>query len=288
MIIAKEFPDRQFENKEELFKELRENKADLIATKKMTLKEADAVVFVPPVSDNEGEVIKADTVDLMSLDKIQAELVINTTSLMDSHSDVHIKGIWKKSVKEIKKPYLLQEHRMKFDHIITDEVTASVKVMTWKELGFKFEGDTEALVFDAIISKNRNEFMFDQYAQGFVKEHSVGMRYVSLELAINSESKYDKEEKKVWDKYIDSIANKELAENQGYFWAITQAKIIEGSAVVKGSNFATPTISVEAVSDTSAKSNSNDDDKTEPLKDTQNKANVTVKRSDAKSFMKHL
>jgi hypothetical protein len=207
----------------------------------------------------------------MSLDKIQAELVINTTSLMDSHSDVHIKGIWKKSVKEIKKPYLLQEHRMKFDHIITDEVTASVKVMTWKELGFKFEGDTEALVFDAIISKNRNEFMFDQYAQGFVKEHSVGMRYVSLELAINSESKYDKEEKKVWDKYIDSIANKELAENQGYFWAITQAKIIEGSAVVKGSNFATPTISVEAVNDTSAKSNSNDDDKTEPLKDTQNK-----------------
>jgi hypothetical protein len=279
MIIVKEFPERQFENKEELFKALRENKTDLIATKKMTLKEADAVVFVPPVSDNDGEVIKVDSINLTSLDKIKAELVINTTNLLDSHSDVHVKGIWKKSVKETKDPYLLQEHRMKFDHIISDNVIPSVQVKTWKELGFKFEGDTEALIFSATISKSRNEFMFNQYAQGFVKEHSVGMRYVSLELAINSESKFDKDEKKVWDKYIDTIANKEIADNQGYFWAVTQAKIIEGSAVVKGSNFATPTISVEAVKDTSTK--------TEPSKDTQTKT-VTVKRSDAKSFIKNL
>ena len=165
MIIVKEFPDRQFENKEDLFKALRENKSDLIATKKMAVKEADAVAIVPPVSDEKGEAIKAEEVDLTELDKLKAELVINTVGILDSHSDVHIKGIWKKSVKEIKKPYLLQEHIMKFDHIITDDVTASVKIISWKDLGFKFEGDTEALVFDSIISKNRNEFMFDQYAK---------------------------------------------------------------------------------------------------------------------------
>ena len=254
MIIVKEFPDRQFETKEELFEALRENKADLIATKKMTIKEADAVVIVPPVSNSEGEVIKAESVDLATLDQVKAELVINTTRLLDSHSDVHINGIWNRSAKNIKNPYLLQEHQMKFDKIISDDVKASVQTKTWKELGFKFEGSTEALVFDATISKNRNEFMFNQYANGFVKEHSVGMRYVKLDLAINSESKYDKEEKKVWDKHIDSIANKEVAEAQGYFWAVLEAKIIEGSAVVKGSNPATPTISVEPVSDTSAKS----------------------------------
>jgi hypothetical protein len=27
--------------------------------------------------------------------------------------------------------------------------------------------------------------MFNQYAKGYVKEHSVGMRYVKLELAVN-------------------------------------------------------------------------------------------------------
>lgn len=93
--------------------------------------------------------------------------------------------------------------------------------------------------------------MFEQYAKGYVKEHSVGMRYVKLELAVNSEDKYYRDEKEVWDKYIDQVANKETAEEQAYFWAVLEAKAIEGSAVVKGSNFATPTISVEAVKDTS-------------------------------------
>jgi hypothetical protein len=39
--------------------------------------------------------------------------------------------------------------------------------------------------------------MFNQYAKGYVKEHSVGMRYVKLELAVNSDSKYDAEEKAI-------------------------------------------------------------------------------------------
>jgi len=270
MIIVKEFPDKQFENKEDLFKALRENKADLIATKKMAVKEADAVIHIPSVSNSKGETVKAESIDLTELDKIQAKLIINSMLLMDSHSDVHLKSTFKKSVKETKNPYLLQEHRMKFDHIISDVVVATLEIMPWKELGQKYQGDTEALVFDSTISKNRNEFMFNQYAKGFVKEHSVGMRYVRLELAINSDSKWDVEEKEVWDKYIGQVANKEVAESQGYMWVVHEARIVEGSAVVKGSNPATPTISVEAVNDTSAKSESStDDDTQEPPQGTQ-------------------
>jgi hypothetical protein len=56
---------------------------------------------------------------------------------------------------------------------------------------------TEALVFNVEIDKDRNDFMFNQYAKGYVKEHSVGMRYVKLELAVNSDSKYDAEEKAI-------------------------------------------------------------------------------------------
>jgi hypothetical protein len=37
--------------------------------------------------------------------------------------------------------------------------------------------ETEALVFNVEIDKDRNDFMFNQYAKGYVKEHSVGMRY---------------------------------------------------------------------------------------------------------------
>lgn len=255
MIHCKEFPKKTFRDKEEMFKALRENKETLSAQKKMITKEADAVVFVSEVKNDKGETVKADAVDITDVNKLRLKVVINTTNLMDSHSDVHFNGIWKKSVKEKKNLYLLQEHRMKFDHIISDNVKASVQLMNWSDLGQKFIGQTEALVFDVEIDK-RNEYMFQQYAKGYVKNHSVGMRYVKIELAINSEYKWDVEEKEVWDKYIDQIANREVADDKGYFWAVTEAKIIEGSAVPIGSNTITPTLEVEV------KNN-------EPSKDTQ-------------------
>jgi len=267
MIVVKEFPNKKFETKEELFSALKENKAELIATKKMQTKEADAFLNVFEVSKNEVAE-KNETTSNENVNQIKAELVINTTNLMDSHSDVHLKGIWNKSAKEQKNVYLLQEHKMSFDSIISDKVDVSVREMKWSELGFNLKGTTEALVFNATIDKNRNEFMFNQYSKGYVKEHSVGMRYVKLELALNSDNKFDKEEKDVWDKYINEIANKEVAEEQGYFWAVSEAKIVEGSAVVKGSNYATPTISVEAVKNTSIET-------TEPSNDTQKEESTT-------------
>lgn len=247
MIVVKEFPDKEFASKEDLFQALRENKTTLIAQKKMITKESDSLIhYVEVQSREKGVANKEDVSSVPEVNKLKAELAINTTNLMDSHSDVHFDGTWNKSAKEQKNVLLLQEHQMKFNAIISDNVQVSVKRMSWKSLGFDFPGSTEVLVFETEIEKSRNEFMFDQYNKGYVKEHSVGMRYVKLELAINSESKWDIEEKEVWDKYIDKIVNKEVAENQGYFWAVTEAKIVEGSAVVKGSNYATPVISIQA------------------------------------------
>jgi len=265
MIVCKELGGKSFATKDEMIKELVDNKASIIAVKKMETKQADAVVFVAPSTTIKGETIKADSVDLTAINEIKASLVINTTNLMDSHSDVHMKGIWKKSVKEAKNIVLLQEHVMKFDHIISDNVTASVKEMSWAELGVNYKGTTEALIFDTTISKARNEFMFMQYAKGYVKNHSVGMKYLQLELAVDSESKWYVEEKEVWDKYINEVANKEDAIQQGYFWVVTEAKIIEGSAVVKGSNYVTPVLSASSKNiepDLSTQPN-------EPLKSTQ-------------------
>jgi len=47
------------------------------------------------------------------------------------------------------------------------------------------------------------------------------------------------------------VINQEEAKEQGYFWAVTEAKLVEGSAVVKGSNSYTPTLEVEQVKDNS-------------------------------------
>lgn len=273
MIVCKEFPEKVFENKEEMFNALKSNKKTLIAQKKMITKEADAVIHSSLVLTDEGKALKAETVDLGDVQKLGLKLVINTTNLMDSHSDVHLKGLWKKTVKENKNIYLLQEHRMMFNHIISDEVKATVQLMNWSDLGESYKGQTEALVFDVVIDK-RNEFMFNQYAKGYVKNHSVGMRYVKMELAINSESKWDVEEKEIWDKYIDEVANREEADEKGYFWAVTEAKIIEGSAVPIGSNRVTPTLQTE--------------NKSEPPKSTQNDKEAALKALQEKQVQFYL
>jgi len=63
-------------------------------------------------------------------------------------------------------------------------------------------------------------------------------------MCINSDEKYYKEEKEFWDKYYPMMANKERADEKGYFFAVLEAELIEISAVVKGSNVVTPTVSV--------------------------------------------
>jgi len=262
MIKVLEFPNKEFQTKEELFKALKDNKKELISLKKSITKQADAVSFGYSEDVILGEIKKEETNDNNNNpDVLNVKVVINTTNFLDSHGDVHINGIWNKSVKDNVSFLHLQEHEREFDKVITDTAKGSVQSMTWKQLGLPYLGKTEALIFDSLIDKKRNEFMLNQYANGWVKNHSVGMRYVSLNLAVNSEAEWDKEEKAVWNKYYSLIANKELADEKGYFWAVTEAKIIEGSAVVMGSNSATPTLNnkTEAVDDTAeTKEPSND------------------------------
>ena len=255
MIKVLEFPKKEFETKEELFKCLKDNKKKLISLKKSETKNADAVSYGSlEVVSKKDLTNKAEGNGQTNAESLMVTVVINTTNFLDSHGDVHIKGIWNKSVKDNSTFLHLQEHDRSFDKIISDDAKGYTKTITWKELGQPFSGSTEALIFESDILKIRNEFMLNQYANGWVKNHSVGMRYVGMELAINSEAEWNKEEKEIWDEYYPTIANKELADEKGYFWAVTEAKIIEGSAVVMGSNSATPTLSNKEI---------------EPLEDTQ-------------------
>ena len=233
----------KFQTKKELFDFLIENKDTLIAQKKSEIKKADGFLHTYSLN-KEGEVIKAnEPVETSSIDEIKVVVIINTTNLMDSHKDVHMPGIWNKSLKENKFIMHIQEHQMsQFDKIISEgkDLKSYVKFFNWTELGYTFEGKTQALVFESIVRRKRNSYMFDQYAAGYVKNHSVGMRYMKLLLAVNDED-YGAEFE-AWEKYISKVANKEAAEDNGYFWVVKEAKIIEGSAVPLGSNYVTPTL----------------------------------------------
>ena len=240
----------EFENIDQRIAWLVKNKSMLIAQKKAAVKYADAIVYAPSfvIGDKEESVIKADAGAAIideTAKQIKVRSIINTTKLMDSHGDVHIDQLWNKSLKDNKNFYLVKEHNFGFDGIISDNVKAFVKQMSWHELGINYEGKTQALIFDSLIDKEdttRPE-MFEAYRKGKVKQHSVGMRYVKIDLAVNDE-RYEKEFA-LWEKYFPEIANKEDALDAGYFYPVTEAKIIEGSAVVIGSNWATPVLNIQ-------------------------------------------
>lgn len=252
MIVVKEFPNKQFETKEELFKALSENKGLLKSQKKLQTKHSDSIAYSFAVNEK-NEAVKSGEINVSEVNTLRVKIVVNSCNLFDSHSDVSINGSWNRTAKNNTRVLLLEAHKAQFDKIISDEIELKVESISWKDLGFDFEGKTDCLVFYATIRKDRNSFMFEQYAKGYVKEHSAGLRYIQIELAINSEAEWNKEEKEIWDKYYPQIANKEDVDQYGYFWAVIEQKLMEGSAVVFGSNYATPTISVEPVTDTSTK-----------------------------------
>lgn len=249
----------EFKSKKEKFDYIINNKEMLVEQKMMTFKRADGFnygtnIMLPGL----GKQIKDSAVksfltkenvafgEIADTGLLEVKSIINTTFFMDSHDDVHIDGLWDKSLANDNDLMLLQEHQMAFNKIIADQddVKVSLKKYNWKELGFNYDGETQALEFKSNVRKSRNEYMYNQYKDGYVNNHSVGMRYGKLDIAIDDED-YPAH-KELFDKYIDKIANKEYVNRKGMFWAIMEADAIEGSAVPKGSNTITPTTSVRS------------------------------------------
>ena len=254
------------------------NRDLIIAQKTNTIKRADVVYHTKKEDDDSNGVNKAGVdVTIQDPSILNAKLVINTTNIVDSHMDCHIKGLWKKSLSETKQLLLLQEHEMEFDKIIADslvdKLNAYTEQMTFKSLGFNYPGNTEALIFDVQIKKEVNEFMFDLYRKGRVTQHSVGMRYMKLFLCINSEEPNYSSEKANWDKYYSEVVNKELVDQKGFFWAVTEARVIEGSAVVKGSNECTPVMEIEIEKNNQDNEAASSTSQTEPPTSTQKRKN---------------
>lgn len=240
------YGNMEFATKKELFKFLSDNKDKLIAQRKAVKKEVDCSVAVNPVIVTDPKLMankaEGDIIDPVNLNSLKVVCIINTTNFLDSHNDLHMPGLWTKSLQDNRMIMHLQEHDMEFDKIIADgdNLNAYTKRFKWSELGYSYDGETEALVFESDILRKRNEYMLNQYANGWVRNHSVGMYYVKMDLAVNDEEMptyFD-----AWNKYYPQVANKDIADERGYFWYVLEAKCVEGSAVPIGSNTATPTL----------------------------------------------
>lgn len=247
-IICKEL-GASFPTYDEMLKALKDNKEAIIKAKIETKTKSEPSGLAIVTTKEGGEATK-DGEGLTPPDELKygdtVYPVINTTNYLDSHGDVHLKGIWDDDLEEAKgNTYLVADHRLQVGKVIAypKNVTPTVKEMKWAELGKDFEGTTEALIFETVLQKTSFPAGFDAYKNAEPVQHSVRMRYKSIHLAVDSKQDYFKEEKAVWDKYISEIANKDEAIRKGYFWAVEKASIQkEGSMVLGGSNDATPVL----------------------------------------------
>lgn len=268
MIKAIEFPNKTFATKEDLFSELKKNESKLIDLKKSQVYKSHDKGQFSFLNLTKG----LDTVkELQGAKDNFIYPIISTTNYMDSHKDVHFNGSMTKTAKEQngKVKYAL-DHELKFDSIIAWEKDVNMFIATidWSLVGKNYLGKTEALVFEINKEKiTRKDVLkaIENNVSDF--QNSIRMVYYKVVLGLNSSAKENAQNKLYYDSRINDIVNKEIAQEEGYFWGVEELGIYkEGSLVTAGgSNDATSIYSkeIEAVNNTS---------KTEPSNDTQDKS----------------
>lgn len=224
----------------ELFRFLIANKTAIYDMKKSATKMADIVVGTPGKAvqaTNKGYAYANDE----KAGKLIRTIVMNTYNWLDSHDDVHQNNIFARSLSDRgdRIPHL-HDHEFKIAAKVGLPIAWSEKQISWGTLGVDKFGNTMALLLESEIQKDLNKGIYKAYLADQIDQHSVGMQYVSLDLAVN-DADYE-EEYKIWQSTFDKLGNPEKAVEQGYYFAVNVAKLIEGSAVLIGSNELTPTL----------------------------------------------
>lgn len=214
------------------------NKLDLIDLKKSAIKFTDEIggelhkrIIVSKYADTSTD---TDT-------EITRTIVGNTYNWMDSHHDVHLNNVFGVSIQQ-------KGDRVRHFHDHINQLSARVGIpkrvyeetIKWTDLGVNKIGETMSLMMDSRIKRSMNAPIFDDYRDGNIDQHSVGMRYIKIDLAVNNPD--NKEEYALWNRVFPMIGNPERALDKGYFWAVKEAALIEISCVLEGSNELTPTV----------------------------------------------
>lgn len=240
MIYCREL-DKEYSDKESIFKALKENEKKICLIKSSReYKSIDKGQYA-----YSNLLLKNDS-EIKSIPFIKEGFVypvINTTRYMDSHSDVHFDGIWKKSVSEQNgKIFYVSNHLISIDNVIAwpENVKLMTMLVDWSLVGKNYAGQTEALIFEIAEKNIKKQNVIDAINERRSLTGSVRMGYVKIRMAINSDNPDYKENKVYFDEKINLIVNNELAYDLGYFFGVEEAKIIkEGSLELNPSNDAT-------------------------------------------------
>lgn len=174
--------------------------------------------------------------------KLIRTLVGNTYNWLDSHGDVHLNNTFTRSLQGRGKdaPHL-HDHKYERGARVGRPLKIEERMLSWRELGQQRTGKTMALVMESEIDRKLNAGIYDDYLNDECNQHSVAMSYVKIDLACDDEENYPKEFA-LWEKVLPLLGNRKEAEDQGWFYVVSEAKLYEISAVLAGSNELTPTL----------------------------------------------
>jgi len=132
-----------FDRQKDIHAYLHKYAAKVIYSKKADRKNSDVIskgfpILTPGADKSIQNSAVEDAPDILPV-----KIAVNTTNLYDSHQDVHIDGLWKKTLRENKFIQHLQEHKSGFANVISDgaDLKAYTEKLRFKELGFKYQGE---------------------------------------------------------------------------------------------------------------------------------------------------
>ncbi len=197
--------------------------------------------------------------------------VANAANFIDCQMDMLLPDCWKKTIKESgplgkDRIYHLKDHRQNTEGVIGKITKLYSQDYLLTDLGVDMIGSTQCLVMESSVKENLDEKCFQMYADKIINQHSIGLQYVKLDLAINDPN-YPAEFE-IWNKYFMQVINKDVATGSGYFWVVYEIKLLEVSAVLWGANELTPTI-YEVEEEKESKPSKDTADKNEPEPSTQ-------------------
>lgn len=237
--VLKQFPDKVFTDKMDQSRFIKSHIDQMKAIKKEQYKtDSEIVLKSGLITGNFKPEIGNITSDI-----IEIKAIINTTNVIDSHMDLHLQGIWNKTVKDNPYSHHLKQHERVFESVLSSKARSYNETMKFSDIGINSDMMMDANINHFLLNKNEHSFMFAKYINGEVTQHSVGMMYVNYDIAYYDED--SEKEMKFFNEMKSLAINPEVAEEAGYVWVHTEARKREGSAVVFGSNPITPTLYVK-------------------------------------------
>lgn len=232
-------------SKKELQQFLIQHKSAIIQKKRAGLIKSDPFVHSGFIVTDRGEIkAQGKEDDESNTDPFGVKVVANSAWWADSYMDVLTDTCYDKSVKEkgILIPHIKNHAWDDCTSHVGDVQAVYTQLIPLKDLGVNKAGKTTCLIFETKIRNDYDEKVYRFYKNKKINQHSIGLYYVQIELAIDyedSEKEYD-----FWKKYIDRIINKDAVVEAGYFWLVSEIKLIENSCVLFGANELTPTLEI--------------------------------------------